>query len=42
MIVFNKLTAVVSVMEIVQSGIKMAVKSFHVGIVLVVSDLHPL
>jgi hypothetical protein len=41
-VVFNKLTVDVPVMEIVQSGIKMAVKCFHVGIVLVVIDLHPL
>jgi hypothetical protein len=41
-IVFNKLTGDVPVMEIVQSGIKSAVKSFHVCIVSVVSHLHPL
>ena len=41
-VVFNHLTIDVPVMEIVQSGIKMAVKCFHVGIVLVVTGLHPL
>ncbi len=40
--VFNHLTIDVPIMEIVQSGIKMAVKCFHRGIVLVVTCLHPL
>ena len=42
MIVFDPLTIGVPIMEIVQSGIKMAVKCFHPGILLVVIDLHPL
>ena len=41
-VVFDCLTIDVPVMEIIQSGIKVAVNCLHVDIVLLVTGLHPL
>ncbi len=41
-IIFEMMSVNAPIMEIIESGIKTSVKSFHVGLFRVVGQLHPL